>query len=116
MTPEGKVKKALRAVLKELEPEGLHHYWPVPGGYGAVTLDVIVCYRGRFIGIETKAPGKHPTARQEATIDDMVAAGASVIVIDNEDQEWVRNVLASIRDSSAAQEGRVYRTNPRKRR
>ena len=29
-------------------------------------MDFLGCYRGRFFAIETKAPGKKPTLRQDA--------------------------------------------------
>lgn len=44
-------------------------------GLGAATLDDLVCLRGRFIGIEYKAPGKVPTARQNLTMEQIRQAG-----------------------------------------
>jgi hypothetical protein len=62
----------------------LKAYWPVPAGFGASDLDCIVCYYGRTIAIETKAPGKKPTPRQELTIAQYRGAGAMVFVISGE--------------------------------
>lgn len=81
MTPEGRVKKQVRALLN-LYGDQLYHEWPVPGGYGKSGLDVIGCIRGRMFSIETKAPGKKPTKRQELTIMDIRKAGGVVFVID----------------------------------
>ena len=79
-TPEGKVKNMVR---RHLQPyKGLYEYWPVPSGYGASSLDCLVCYKGTFIAIETKAPGKKPTPRQEACIKQIRDAGGYAYVID----------------------------------
>ena len=77
-TPEGKVKDRVKRILKK---HGCYQFWPVQTGYGAPTLDCLGCHNGFFFGIETKAPGKHPTPRQMLTIDDMTAAHGKVFVI-----------------------------------
>ena len=77
-TPEGKVKDKVKRLLAKY---GAYQFWPVQTGYGAPTLDCLACYKGYFIGIETKAPGKHPTPRQQLTMEDMVKAGGRVLVI-----------------------------------
>lgn len=56
MTPEGKVKEACKKYLKSI---GAWYFMPVSNGMGQVGIpDIIICYRGRFVAIETKAPGK----------------------------------------------------------
>ena len=79
-TPEGKIKDQVKAFLKE---RGAWFFMPVPTGYGTPTLDFIGCYKGRFFAIETKAPGKTPTARQQATLNAMNAAGAFAVAVDS---------------------------------
>ena len=81
MTPEGKVKAAVKKVLAKYGEE-LDAFWPVQNGMGTPALDCIVCYRGHHIEIETKAPGKKPTPRQLITIAKKEKAGAKVFVID----------------------------------
>ncbi len=56
---------------------------PVVSGYGQPSLDYLGCINGRFFSVETKAPGKAPTARQRQTIEKMRSAGAAVFVIDS---------------------------------
>lgn len=93
MTPEGKVKQKVSALLKAIP--GLYYWMPVPSGYGDVTLDYVGCFRGHFFAIETKAPGKKPTLRQGQTIAAMQRGGAAVFVIDGdltELTEWLENV------------------------
>lgn len=111
VTPENKVKKMVRAVLAEFS-EFNHvagfgvttpkQFWPVPSGFGASDLDCIVCYYGVYIAIETKAPGKHPTTRQELTIAETKGAGGLVFVIDGEEGcERLRSALTLIKFSNA---------------
>lgn len=78
MTPEGKVKKAVKALLDE---HGAFHTWPVPGGYGESMLDCVGHHKGHYFEIETKAPGEAPTARQQFRIDRLRESGAKVFVI-----------------------------------
>lgn len=78
-TPEGKVKALVNRVLSRYK---LYRFMPVPGGYGVSTLDYLVCYRGHFIAIETKAPGKKPTDRQRQIQAQIQSAGGAVFVID----------------------------------
>ena len=77
-TPEGKVKAKVKRLLKKYD---CYQFWPVQSGYGAPTLDCLGCCNGFFFGIETKAPGKHPTPRQYLTIADMEEANGRVFVI-----------------------------------
>jgi hypothetical protein len=100
MTPEGKVKKKIKAVLdKYKESDYLYYYMPVPGGFGAQSLDYIGWYHSLAFAIEAKREGGVPTARQEGTIANMRLAGARVFVIDGESgvielDEWLAHVKA----------------------
>ena len=102
VTPENKIKKMVRDVLAEFDaPNTLKHFWPVPSGFGASDLDCIACYFGRYIDIETKAPGKKPTPRQELTIANTKAAGGMVFVIDGEKGvHELRVALQGIKDAN----------------
>lgn len=89
-TPEGKVKAKVSRILRDTP--NLYYFMPVPGGYGESTLDYIVCHKGRFASIETKAPGKKPTPRQNMVAEMMRRAGGTVFVIDgdtSELEEWL---------------------------
>jgi hypothetical protein len=83
MTPEGKVKAAVNRVIDKFK--GVYKFMPVPGGFGASTIDYILCVNGHFVGIETKAPGKKPTDRQKHIIGQIVRAGGTCFVIDSVD-------------------------------
>lgn len=116
-TPEGKIKKMVNAVLDEFSEcvdaqasvagliykvHNLYRFWPVPSGFGASSLDCIVTYYGVAIFIETKAPGKKPTERQEFTMAQIKAAKGLLFVIDGpEGCEQLRRSLSLIRLSHA---------------
>ncbi len=84
-TPEGKVKDACKKYLKSI---GAWFFMPVSNGMGQVGIpDIICCYRGRFIAIETKAPGKRTqtTANQDRVIEAIRKADGFAFVVDNPD-------------------------------
>lgn len=86
MTPEGRVKKKIKAVLDKYDTR-IYYYMPVPAGYGKPTIDYLGCFNGYFFGIEAKRLRKEPTSRQELTLDDIAAAGGKTFVIDGDTTE-----------------------------
>ena len=66
--------------LKTLGPE-CWKFMPVQSGYGTVALDYLLSIRGRFVAIETKAPGKSLTPLQEGTKAAIEEAGGIVLVV-----------------------------------
>lgn len=52
-------------------------FWKEHGGpYGTSGIpDIICCYKGRFLGLETKLPGGKLTALQRRALDKINAAG-----------------------------------------
>lgn len=89
MTPEGKVKAQVKKVL---DKHGVYYHMPVQNGMGAPTLDFIGCSRGRYYAVETKAPGKKPTERQEVTMGKIRASGGVCFVVSNMDELAVFDV------------------------
>lgn len=55
---------------------------PVGTGYGSPTLDYLGACHGQAFAIETKAPGKGLSPRQEGMLDDMANGGITVFIID----------------------------------
>lgn len=91
MTPEGRVKDKVKKLLKE---RGIYYYMPVSNGMGRVGApDILACWQGRWLAIETKAPGKrnHTTPNQKRELAAIQAAGGIALVVD--DVEQVREVL-----------------------
>lgn len=84
-TPEGKIKRKVNQALKEFG-EHVWKFMPVQASaFGMPALDYLLCYRGRFIAIETKAPGKKTTARQEATCNAIRDAGGLCFLVDDDE-------------------------------
>jgi hypothetical protein len=84
-TPEGKVKDACK---KFLVSRGAWLFMPVSNGMGQVGIpDIICCYRGQFVAIETKAPGKlnQTTPNQNRVIEAIQKADGFAWVVDNPD-------------------------------
>lgn len=94
-TPEGKVKDGVRKRLKEA---GIWFYQPIQNGMGRVGIpDFICCYNGRFLAIETKAPGKinNTTPNQEQVLKEIRESGGYSLVLD--DPERLDEHLAAVR-------------------
>ena len=94
-TEEGRLKDQIKAILKV---RGAYIFMPVQHGYGKKSIDFLCCMpyqhvvslapykterRSRFLGIETKAPGKKPTPLQEIAMREIVAAGGAAFWCDS---------------------------------
>lgn len=97
-TPEGKVKAAVKLLLKRL---GIWYCMPIGTGWGNAGVPDFVCCRpvvvtpdmvgqvmGQFLAIETKAPGKrlNTTHMQDTQIVAIHKAGGSAVVVDDVQQ------------------------------
>lgn len=84
-TPEGKVKAVVVTYLKSLGPR-CWYFMPVSNGMGKRGIpDIICCIDGKFVAIETKAPGKldNVTPHQLTNIQAIQVAGGVAHVTDN---------------------------------
>jgi hypothetical protein len=80
-TPEGKVKKDVKELLHRMQ---IWFYMPVQTGYGVGGIpDFICCWKGIFIGIECKAPGREnrTTSMQKRTLADIREHGGRAVVV-----------------------------------
>ena len=79
LTPESKVKRGVRKVLDELKA---YYVMPVTNGYGKQGApDFLVCYNGKFFGIETKAGRGQVTALQDKNLKEIQQAGGIALVV-----------------------------------
>lgn len=89
MTPEGRVKHAVKKVL---QLQGIYFFMPVQNGMGKVGIPDFICcvpqLGGRFLAIETKAPGKrdNTTPNQKRELAAIESANGLAIVVDDADQ------------------------------
>ena len=92
-TPEGKVKKAVRQVLDGL---GAYYVMPVTGGYGKQGApDFLVCHKGLFFGIETKAGKGKLTTLQEINLQKIIEAGGVSLVVREGDVQYLTSLLTT---------------------
>lgn len=94
MTPEGKVKAKVKALLKRF---GAYYHMVVQNGMGAPSLDFVGCHGGLFFSVETKAGNKDMTDRQKQTATEMRKAGAVVFLVNEvegltELEQWLQEV------------------------
>lgn len=91
LTPEGVVKKKLKALLDEW---GAYYFMPVQTGYGKAGVDFFVCASGRFFAVEAKKKGvRKPTDRQADTMEMVKKAGGECYVVtmdEKEDLIWLK--------------------------
>lgn len=101
--PEGKLVSRTRKLLKSKNARAFN----IHGGdnpFQEVGIpDLLVCYRGRFIGLEAKQEGEEPSLKQKAVLREIQNAGGHALVFESVDQ--VRRLLAKI-DREVAREGR----------
>ena len=94
MTPEAKVKKKVKKILDDI---GAYHFSPMTAGYGRSGVpDIIVCYKGKFIGIECKAGEGKPTLLQLRNIDDIKRNGGLAIIVNEGNIEALLTLVKEI--------------------
>lgn len=90
-TPESKVKARCVEVLKKYK---CYYFFPAQNGYGRAGIpDIIVCFRGMFLGVECKAGFNKPTALQEREMADIHRAGGSAMVVREDTIELLEHWL-----------------------
>ena len=94
LTPEGKVKAQ---VVKLLNAHDAYYFFPATGGFGRSGVpDIIVCFKGHFIGIECKAKNNTPTALQLRELDKIKLAGGDSVVINETNIHLVKEILDGV--------------------
>ena len=90
-TPEKKIKDKAKLVLARL---GAYYTFPMTGGYGSSGVpDILVCYRGVFIGLECKANGNKTTRLQDAHIDEINRSEGIAFVVDEHNIDNLYQIL-----------------------
>ena len=90
MTPEGVVKRDIKAYLKTIDR--LWFFMPVPTGYGVRGLpDFVGCYRGRFFAIEAKSGTGTVSPWQHKMAENITMAGGVWLLV--RDVEQIKHVF-----------------------
>jgi Holliday junction resolvase len=96
MTPEARVKNAVKKLLTE---HGVWYFMPVSNGMGRHGIpDVICCVNGHFLAIECKAGKGVATALQQREMERIGAAGGDAMVVSDDPEtmeylQWRLNQL-----------------------
>lgn len=83
MGDEMKESDLIKAISNYLKTVVNLFFWKEHGGmYGTAGIpDLIVCYKGRFIGLECKVGKNTATALQQQTIQQILKAGGYAVVV-----------------------------------
>jgi len=96
-TPEGKVKAQVKKVLSDLNA---YYVMPMGTGFGnSGAPDFVVCFRGKFIGIECKAGGNKPTALQFKHLKDIQDCGGLALIVDETNINQLHEVMRSYEET-----------------
>jgi Holliday junction resolvase len=95
VTPEGRVKAAVRKVL---DAEGVYYFMPAANGFGRAGIpDIICCVQGFFLALELKAGNGKTTALQDREITAINVHGGRAVVINENNINEVKEIIAWIR-------------------
>ncbi len=96
MTPEAKVKKAIRAILDEA---GVYYAMPIGTGYGNSGVpDFLCCVDGTFVGLEAKAGKGRATALQEKNLRQIRAACGVACVVHEDNLHKLPRMLGILHE------------------
>ncbi len=94
MQPE---RRLVQKIVTYLESQGARSFkiHGEEGSYQEAGIpDLLVCWRGRFIGLEVKMPGNTPSPIQEKVLREIKQSGGKGEVVSSVEQ--VRNLLAKL--------------------
>lgn len=95
-TPEKRVKDNCVAIIKAFDA---YYFFPPANGFGTMgRFDIVVGYRGYFIGVETKATSQNPpTLLQSKNAAKAIQAGCVALLVHKDNTEVLRKVMEDIK-------------------
>lgn len=94
MTPEGKVKEAIKKILKAHD---VYFTMPIGTGFGSAGVpDFVICHKGVFIGVEAKSGTNKPTALQTEHIDRIRKRGGHALVVNETNYGELNELLRGL--------------------
>ena len=98
MTPEGKVKEAIKKILKAHD---VYFTMPIGTGFGSAGVpDFVICHKGVFIGVEAKSGTNKPTALQTEHINRIRKRGGYALVVNEDNYSELNELLNSLKESN----------------
>lgn len=93
-------ERDVKAIVKDICKEhGAYYAMPHQAGYGVAGVpDFLICYRGRFFGVETKFGSNKPTAHQVEQLRQIRMAGGIDLVINEKNTDELRRAFRVIDD------------------
>jgi len=79
--PEGKLVTNIRRTLRDKGARAFKIQGDAEMFQEVGIPDLLVCYRGRFVGLEAKMPGNRATAKQMAILNEIANAGGNAAVV-----------------------------------
>ena len=96
ITPEAKVKTAVRKLLDTLK---IYHFMPPANGFGRAGIpDIVGCMDGHFIAVECKAGKGTTTALQDRELNAVLNAGGTVFIAREHNLADLKLLLEAKRD------------------
>jgi Holliday junction resolvase len=96
ITPEAKVKTAVRKLLDSLN---IYHFMPPANGFGRAGIpDIVGCMDGHFIAVECKAGKGTTTALQDRELNAVLNAGGTVFIAREHNLADLKLLLEAKRD------------------
>ena len=80
-------------IIKELEKNGCYVI-KIIAANRAGNPDIIACYKGRFLAVEVKQPGKSPTDLQNSKLEAIKKAGGEAITLSGSND--IASILKSL--------------------
>lgn len=73
-------RNTIAKILKAVRAKGGYAVKINGNAFQPKTIDVLICYKGRFIGVEAKEKGNYVTERQKYTLHEIEQAGGQAVI------------------------------------
>ena len=94
-TPEKRVKDKCVELIKNFNA---YHFFPPANGMGRAGIpDIIVCFKGKFLGIECKAGANKLTALQANEIEAIRRANGVAVVANEENWDMLPELIRKLK-------------------
>lgn len=91
-------KRFENKVKKYLDEIGAWYLKTISNGYQRAGIpDLLICYKGRFLGVELKATRGRVTALQDRELKLINNAGGTGLVLYPQDFEWFKNFMEEMK-------------------
>jgi hypothetical protein len=101
--PEGKLVAKMKKVIKAAGGRSFKIHGSDEGFQEIGIPDLLVCLRGRFVGIEAKQPGESLRPRQRVVLHEIHAAGGVAAVCETVEQ--LQQLLSHIEEERVSEKG-----------